>query len=113
MARQLRKLRRLLRDLAYYAQRHPVRVFVLAVMPLLTGGALTALLARFGIRLPASVERMLETLARMSGVGAGAGAGFGIGGAANPLGLVVGEAMRMVQGAELGSRLRKISKALS
>lgn len=107
MARQLRKLRRLLRDLAYYAQRHPVRVFVLAVMPLLTGGALTALLARFGIRLPASVERMLETLARMSGVG------VGVGGAANPLGLVVGEAMRMVQGAELGSRLRKISKALS
>lgn len=52
-------------------------------MPLVTGGFLTALLARFGLRLPAGLERML-------GVAAKAGAGDGIG--------LVGEAVRMASG---------------
>lgn len=67
----------------YYAKRHPVKVFSLVVLPLLTGGALTALLARFGLRLPPSIERMLGLGARaMSGGGAG----------------LVGEAVRMASG---------------
>ncbi|KAI1640007.1 hypothetical protein F4809DRAFT_556132 [Biscogniauxia mediterranea] len=84
LQRTYKKLRRLLRDLVYYAKRHPLKVFVLVVMPLITGGALTALLARFGLRLPPGVERMLGVAARTA-------SGDGIG--------LVGEAMRMVSGA--------------
>jgi hypothetical protein len=83
MSRAYKKLKRLLRDLVYYAKRHPVKVFMLVVMPLLTGGALTALLAKFGIRMPPGIERML-------GVGAKAMTGDGIG--------LVGEAVRMAGG---------------
>jgi hypothetical protein len=57
---------------------------MLVLMPLITGGALTALLARFGLRLPKFVERML-------GMAAKAGSGDGLG--------LVGEAVRMVSGA--------------
>lgn len=42
-------------------------------MPLVTGGALTALLARFGLRMPPSLERMLGLASR-----AAAGDGFGL-----------------------------------
>lgn len=83
LTRAYKQLKRLLRDLVYYAKRHPVKVFTLVVLPLLTGGALTALLARFGLRLPPSIERMLGVGARaMSGGTAG----------------LVGEAVRMASG---------------
>jgi len=49
-------------------------------VPLITGGALTALLARFGLRMPAGIERLL-------GVASKAATGDGIG--------LVGEAMKM------------------
>lgn len=52
-------------------------------MPLITGGALTALLARFGLRIPPTIERML-------GVASKAATG-------NSSGLV-GEAVRMASG---------------
>lgn len=65
--RAYKQLKRLLRDLVYYAKRHPIKVFTLVVLPLLTGGALTALLARFGLRLPPSLERMLGMGARAMG----------------------------------------------
>ncbi|KAI1372678.1 hypothetical protein F4677DRAFT_431806 [Hypoxylon crocopeplum] len=81
--RTLKKLKRLLRDLMYYAKRHPFKVFMLVIMPLITGGALTALLARFGLRLPPSIERMM-------GVAARAGSGDSIG--------LMGEAVRMAGG---------------
>ncbi|KAG4433385.1 hypothetical protein IFR05_011145, partial [Cadophora sp. M221] len=58
MSRIYHKLRRLLRDLVYYMKKHPMKVFILVVMPLITGGALTGLLAKFGIRLPGGVEKM-------------------------------------------------------
>lgn len=35
-----------------------MKVFVLVIMPLITGGALSGLLARFGIRLPRGLDRM-------------------------------------------------------
>ncbi|KAK3393500.1 hypothetical protein B0H63DRAFT_18811 [Podospora didyma] len=83
VSRVLRKLKRLLRDLVYYAKRNPMKVFMLVIMPLITGGALTALLARFGLRLPGSVERMM-------GVATKAATGDSIG--------LVGEAVRMASG---------------
>lgn len=90
LTRAYKQLKRLLRDLVYYAKRHPIKVFTLVVLPLITGGALTALLARFGLRLPPSIERMMGISARaMSGGTAG----------------LVGEAVRMASGSE-GGQLR-------
>lgn len=39
-------------------KKNPLKVFMLVIMPLITGGALTTLLARFGVRLPAGLDRM-------------------------------------------------------
>jgi hypothetical protein len=83
MQRMYKQLKRLLRDLVYYAKRHPMKVFMLVIMPLITGGALTALLARFGLRLPPGLERML-------GIAAKTASGDSIG--------LVGEAVRMASG---------------
>lgn len=78
--RSYKKLKRLLRDLVHWAKRHPWKVFFLVIMPLVTGGALTALLARFGLRMPKGIERMLGMASR-----AASGDSFG----------VAAEAMRM------------------
>lgn len=56
---------------------------MLVIMPLITGGFLTALLARFGLRLPKGLEKMM-------GLAAKAGTGDSIG--------LVGEAVRMASG---------------
>jgi hypothetical protein len=48
-------------------KKNPVKVFMLVIMPLITGGALTTLLAKFGLRLPPG-------LAKMFGGNAGRGA---------------------------------------
>jgi hypothetical protein len=53
------RLRRFLRDLYSYMRRHPIKVFVLVIMPLLTGGALTKILAKFGVRLPKGLEELV------------------------------------------------------
>ncbi|KAI9818201.1 MAG: hypothetical protein M1827_000826 [Pycnora praestabilis] len=53
--RILYQLKRIFRDLVYYAKKHPVKVFMLVIMPLVTGGALTSVLRQFGIRLPPSL----------------------------------------------------------
>jgi len=39
-------------------RRHPVKVFLLVIMPLITGGALTKILAQFGVRLPRGLENL-------------------------------------------------------
>ncbi len=56
--RIVHQLRRLLRQLMAYARRHPVKLFVMVVMPLITGGALGKVLRQFGIRIPAGLGRM-------------------------------------------------------
>lgn len=83
MHRSYKQLKRLLRDLIHWAKRHPVKVFFMVIMPLVTGGALTALLARFGLRLPPAIERWLGMASR-----AASGDSFGF----------VGDAMRMAGG---------------
>ncbi|KAL1837254.1 hypothetical protein VTJ49DRAFT_4078 [Mycothermus thermophilus] len=98
LARLLKKLRRLLRDLQHHMKRHPLRVLALVLMPLLTGGALTAILAKFGLRLPPAVERWLGIAAKSLGMTAGGGAGAGLG--------LVGEAVKAVSskaGGKVGS----------
>jgi len=76
MSRMYSKLRRLFRDLLYYLKKHPMKVFVLVIMPLITGGALTGLLAKFGIRLPGGIGKMFGGAGGgMGGMGVGRGAG--------------------------------------
>jgi hypothetical protein len=48
-----------LKDIYYYMRRHPLKVFMLVVMPLITGGALTKMLAMAGVRLPRGMESMM------------------------------------------------------
>ncbi|KAJ6782807.1 hypothetical protein PWT90_10433 [Aphanocladium album] len=83
MQRAYKQLKRLIRDLIHWFKRHPWKVFFMVIMPLVTGGALTALLARFGLRIPPSLERALGMASR-----AASGDGFGF----------VSDAMRMAGG---------------
>jgi hypothetical protein len=55
-------------------KKNPVKVFVLVIMPLITGGALTTLLSRFGIRLPHGIEKIIRAMG-----GGGGGATMGVG----------------------------------
>lgn len=50
-------------------KKHPVKVFFLVIMPLITGGALTKLLSKVGIRLPPQLERMMGSNMNRGGVG--------------------------------------------
>ncbi|CAH0049471.1 unnamed protein product [Clonostachys solani] len=83
LQRSYKQLKRLLRDLVHWAKRHPWKVFFLVLMPLISGGILTALLARFGLRLPGSLERLMGVASKaVTGDTAG----------------LVGEAVRMASG---------------
>lgn len=66
------------------------------MVPLVTTGALAALLARLGLRLPRSVERLLGLAAHAAGGG---------GGVAGSVGLV-GEAARLISSGVGGGRGR-------
>ncbi|OAT05348.1 hypothetical protein BDBG_01761 [Blastomyces gilchristii SLH14081] len=52
IARTVRKIRRLFRHILRYARSHPLKVFFMVVMPLITGGVLQKLLSVVGVRLP-------------------------------------------------------------
>ncbi|GES64549.1 hypothetical protein ATEIFO6365_0009003800 [Aspergillus terreus] len=53
--RIVRYIKRLLRDIYSYARRHPFKVLLLVVVPLLTSGVLQRLFAMIGIHLPKSL----------------------------------------------------------
>ncbi|OAP62214.1 hypothetical protein AYL99_04417 [Fonsecaea erecta] len=53
------RIRRFLREIYHWMRRHPVRTFMLVILPLITGGALGKLLGAVGIRLPAGLQRMV------------------------------------------------------
>lgn len=82
-------------------RRHPVKVFILVVMPLITGGALAKLLGQFGIRLP----RGLDQLVGARGMGdaerfyaRGGARDFGSGSALPGMGGGIGEGLGAVLG---------------
>lgn len=76
------KIKRYLRRLTDYARRHPIKLFMM-ILPLLTGGALAGILAKFGIRLPRGLENMVG-----GGRGHGGMSGSGLGGAGGVQGLM-------------------------
>lgn len=55
----IQSIKRLLRDIYRYARRHPIKVLLLVIMPLLTSGVLPKLLAMVGLRLPPGVINAL------------------------------------------------------
>lgn len=55
----IHQIRKMFRNLVSYARRHPVKVFMLVIMPLITGGALHNILRQFGIRLPAGLSSLV------------------------------------------------------
>lgn len=67
----IRSIKKLIRDIYRYARHHPVKVFMLVILPLLTSGVLPKLLAVVGLRLPHGVASALGSS------GAGAARGFG------------------------------------
>ena len=57
----------MLRDLYRYVRQHPTKVLIPLVMALVSGGALTALARKVGIRLPSSLENAMGGGARRGG----------------------------------------------
>ena len=55
MQRVIRYIRNLLRDLYDYARRHPVKVFMMVIVPLVTSGVLQRLLRMIGVPLPRKI----------------------------------------------------------
>ena len=53
--RVIRYIRNLLRDLYDYARRHPVKVFMMVIVPLITSGVLQRLLRMIGVPLPRKI----------------------------------------------------------
>lgn len=51
----VRYIKRLLRDISNYARRHPFKVLLMVIVPLLTSGVLQKLFAMIGIRLPRNI----------------------------------------------------------
>ncbi|KAF7712912.1 Uncharacterized protein PECH_002502 [Penicillium ucsense] len=66
--RMIYSAKKLLRDIWRYMRQHPVKVFFMVILPLLTSGVLPKLLAMVGLRLPHGVA---------SALGASAGHGYG------------------------------------
>lgn len=93
--RILAKLKHLLRELYYYARRHPAKVFFLVVMPLISGGVLAKLAAIAGVRLPAALGGM--GTARDYGAYGGYYGSAGYGGGSTGLGDGMGGLMKIVQ----------------
>lgn len=63
MYHKAKMLCRLLRDLVHYMKRNPYKVIELIIIPLLVSGTFSKLLAKFGIRLPASLQKALRNIA--------------------------------------------------
>lgn len=57
--RMVRSIKKLLRDIYRWARKHPIKVFLLVIVPLLTSGVLPKLLAMVGLRLPHGVASAL------------------------------------------------------
>ncbi|KAL4808556.1 hypothetical protein BDV18DRAFT_135286, partial [Aspergillus unguis] len=80
--RVIRYIRRLFRDITNYAKRHPMKVFMLVVVPLITSGVLVKLFSMVGIHLP---KHIFGGASHGAAGGGGGGEGGGIAGNINGL----------------------------
>jgi hypothetical protein len=81
----IHRIKRLFKDIYYYACRHPMKVFLMVIMPLLTGGVLQKLLATVGVSLPRGLTNSLPGGSRGLGGEFGAAGGSGLGQSVNSL----------------------------
>lgn len=72
----VRKIKRLFRKMVRYAQHHPFKVFLLVIVPLITGGVLQKLLGMVGIRMPRALSGLLGNGAGGMTGGGGGGDGY-------------------------------------
>ncbi|EEH10568.1 conserved hypothetical protein [Histoplasma capsulatum G186AR] len=91
VARVVRSIRRLFRHIVRYARSHPLKVFFMVIMPLITGGVLQKLLSVVGIRLPPSLGG-----GHSGGFKTGNGGGAGGGGLGESVGGLVSLAKMFV-----------------
>ena len=98
--RLLHKLKHMFREMYYYARRHPVKVFFLIIMPLITSGALATVAKVAGISLPSFL------MGKHAAAAAAGGSGYyGSRGYENEGGLAegVGNLVQGMSGGGLGS----------
>ncbi|KAI2788530.1 hypothetical protein POX_e06547 [Penicillium oxalicum] len=67
--RMIHSVKKLLRDIWRYARQHPIKVFLMVILPLLTSGVLPKLLAMVGLRLPHGVASALGASSAGRGYG--------------------------------------------
>ncbi|KAK2812401.1 hypothetical protein FQN50_001402 [Emmonsiellopsis sp. PD_5] len=98
ISRMVRRIRRLFRDIMHYAKKHPMKVFVMVIMPLITGGVLQKMLGVVGIRLPPSLGGLKggQSKGGRSGGGIGDLMGGGGGGIGDSVGGLVSLAKMFV-----------------
>ncbi|KIX00220.1 uncharacterized protein Z518_10359 [Rhinocladiella mackenziei CBS 650.93] len=95
----INRIRRFFHDVYSYMRRHPIKVFLLVIVPLITGGALSKLLAQFGVRLPRSLENLIGGNRQRERYYARGGARDFAGGTALPgMGGGVGESLGSLMG---------------
>lgn len=70
--------------MVHYAKKHPIKVFFMVIMPLITGGVLQKLLGAVGVRVPKSLMSSSSPSGSRSG-GGFEGGGNGIGESLNGL----------------------------
>lgn len=74
--RMVHYIKRLFRDIYEYARRHPIKVFLLVIVPLFTSGVLPKLLAMIGLRLPKGISDNLGNAANSGRGGEELGGGI-------------------------------------
>jgi hypothetical protein len=78
----MHQIKRLWRNLLRYAKENPIKLFMLVIMPLLTGGALHKVLQSMGVRLPPGISKMMggrdDGRDGRHGGGGGGGGGSGL-----------------------------------
>ncbi len=57
-----RKLRKTLKKLKKYLKSHPLKVFTLVILPLLTSGVFATLFKFFGVRLPPTITKWVSKI---------------------------------------------------
>lgn len=88
--RLMHQIRRLWRNLLRYAKENPFKLFMLVIMPLVTGGALHQVLSSMGVRLPPGIAKFM-------GGGRDGPAGARPAGGAGGSGIDIGQVMNVAK----------------
>lgn len=93
ISKLVHQIKRLFSGLMRYAKRNPIKLFMLVIMPLVTGGALHKILKTMGVRLPAGMEKMMGGSRGGGGYGGQGGHEGGRSGGGGGSGVDIGQLM--------------------